>query len=432
MSQKPPQKSNFLQTLLIATTIFLAYQLFFDRKSETPNTRSINEMLLTMRDQNKKLLDVSIVKELPAYEKKVKEEVEKGKLSKEEGEQLLLEGVLLVADTQYRTGVLRNDTDRLTAAYQTLESRERKYEGTFLWNATIPVEPIAQFEEKAISPAKLYDDITKQLIQRNKSDLVWGFFPGYALLHALVKFTGAVPGFSYAFAAFALALLVRTIVWPLAKKTMIHSRQMLQLTPLLNELKEKYQGLELNQKVSELYKEYKVHPASGCLPAVAQIPLFWIIYQSMIQYKFEFKNGTFLWINPHFSEMTNGLIAPSLGQTDYILIVLYGISMMVTTLLNPVSDPVNAKQQKTTGVMISVVFAFMMFFWPLPSAFVLYWFFLNIFSTLQTLYIQRIPIPPLMKQVNSSGTLAPVSSLMNGTTFGKTGVPKTFKPKKRK
>src|SRR6185312_17302336 len=92
----------------------------------------------------------------------------------------------------------------------------------------------------------------------------------------------------------------------------------------------------------------------------------------------------------------------NLGELDPILIVIYGITMLSSTLLAPVSDPSQIKQQRLMGVGISFVWTIFMFFWPVPSGFVLYWTFTNILSTAQSLRAYRLPLPPLRK-VNAAG-----------------------------
>jgi YidC/Oxa1 family membrane protein insertase len=209
-------------------------------------------------------------------------------------------------------------------------------------------------------------------------------------------------------------------------------RQMARLQPLVAELKERYKDKktgqmrdpqEFNQKVMGLYKEYGLNPMS----------YFILIYQCMLQYRFEFQNGTFLWIGSSLSSGVGGFVAPNLGERDYMLIILYAISMVVTTLLTPVSDPSNVKQQRFIGVTVAVVFSVSMFFYPLPSAFVLYWVFTNVFATIQMLRAYKLPLPPLVKVNAAGGGVYPTEPQLkpNGQA-GTKGVPVKHKPKKKK
>lgn len=369
-----------------------------------------------------------------------------------------MRGTILVADTQLKAGLARKDSTRIRAAYMTLDAGSRKLEGQKIWEQETFDVPAAavqpeRFPWTSWTPQQLYDKSVADLSTFNKNDLVWGFLPGgYQVIDFLVSITGRVPSFSYWFAAFLLALVVRAIIFPLAQKQLMWSRQMSQLQPLVKDLREKYKDDPQQQQVKmmELYREYGINPLGGCAPALVQMPLFLFVYQCMLHYQFTFQLGTFLWINPATSAATNGFVAPNLGKIDLILIVIYGISMMVSTLLAPVSDPSQAKQQRMIGIMFAIgVPVFMLLgLFPVPAAFVLYWTFTNIFATIQSLRAYRMPLPPLVKVNSKAGGAIPAGPFggfggmngkgTNGHTNGKlaepvkTGVPVKHKPKKRK
>jgi membrane protein insertase Oxa1/YidC/SpoIIIJ len=69
------------------------------------------------------------------------------------------------------------------------------------------------------------------------------------------------------------------------------------------------------------------------------------------------------------------------------------------------------KQQRMMTISITGMFAVFMFFWPLPSAFVLYWTFTNILSTAQSLRAYRRAMPPLEKVNAAGGGVYPKSGL---------------------
>jgi YidC/Oxa1 family membrane protein insertase len=313
-----------------------------------------------------------------------------------------------------------NDTNRMRMALATLSHYERQYLDKPVWNTPVAVADRSThggiaYDYKSISGQQLYAKIRDTVAARNRTELVWGVVPGYQLIDGLVALTGRVPGFSYAFAAFLLAFLVRAIVFPLSQKQIMYGRQMSQLTPLVTEIKDKYKDDQLtqNQKVMELYKEYGVNPMAGCAPALLQMPLFLMVYQCMLHYQFTFEKGTFLWINPATSKATNGLLAANLGQSDAVLTIIYGITMLISTLLTPISDPSQVRQQRIMGIGITLVWTFTMFtgMFPVVSAFVLYWTFTNILATAQSLRAYRLPLPPLVKKQTPAGGAIPQSGV---------------------
>ena len=421
---KPTPKSNFLQTALIMVTVFLGFNLLFGNKNQQTDTQTVDQIYAKLNDQNAHLLDQTIVQTVGEYDRKLDDLVSKKQMTKAVAEDKRLEATIIEADTQYKAGLYRNDTGRIRTAYQTLVPITKKLAGSPLLNQTYkvptcvatkpPVEKdgspiegsITKYDWNSWSASQMYGTVVETLASKNKTDYVYGIIPGYQLIDILVHATGANPGFSYAFAAFLLALCVRAIVFPLSQKQLMFSRQMSQLVPLTNEIKQKYKNDQQTQqqKVMELYREYGINPLAGCFPALIQMPLFLTIYQCMLRYQFTFVKGTFLWINPVTSASTHGFIGPNLGQQDYILIVIYGITMVIATLLTPVSDPTQATQQRLMGVGVSLIFTVFMFTGAIPvvAGFVLYWTFTNILATAQSLRAYRLPMPALVK-INAPG-----------------------------
>jgi len=431
-------KQQFLQTALLMIAIFLGLQLVCNSQKPAADARTPTEVFSAMQKLNSEIRDVSIAQQGTAYSSKITTEVNAKRMTEEEGRKARLHGQLLVVDTQFKGGLARESTVKLNAAYVSMVNLKKQFGRDPLWTTPFAVAPFRLEPRTQVTPEQLYKDVEDKLNALYKDDMVIGFIPGYDLIDALVKATGKVPGFSYMFARASFACIVRGIVWPLAQRQLMWSRQMSQLQPIMKELREKYkapsQQQELQAKMMGVYKEYGINPAAGCLPMLLQIPLFLIVYQCMLHYRFEFKNGVFLWINPAASANSNGFFAPSLGDMDYILLCIYGVSMVVATLLQPVTDPNAVKQQRIIGVAVAILVTVMMFFWPLPSAFVLYWIFTNVLSTIQSLRAYRMPLPPLQKVNAPGGGVYPQSggaATMNGT-FEKTGAPKVQKPKGKK
>ncbi len=433
-------RSSILQPLLWAVVIFLGYQIFVGMPNSGPK-KSVAELQTELVDNNKKILDQTIsLKTYPAYTSAV--DADKS-LKEADKDRLKLEGLVLVADTQYKAAVQRQDINRVITANDALQGWQRKVEKLPIWTTPVKVASHKDFPESEITPAHLKEKVREISSKLGRETPVWGFFPGFQLIDFLVHVTGAVPAFSFGLACFLLAFTVRAVVFPLTQKQIMFGRQMSQLSPLVAEIKEKYkrkdgkplampEQQEMNQEMMGLYQQYGINPASGCWPVMLQMPLFLMIYQSMLHYRFEFEKGLFLWISPGPSQGSNGFIAANLGQKDYILLILYAISMVVSTFLSPISDPANARQQRLMGVSISLLFGVMMFFWPVPSAFVLYWTFTNILATAQSLYSYRLPLEPLQKKMTTAGGIIPPPNGKMGSPTVKTGVPQRHKPKRKK
>ncbi len=450
----PSPQSNIIQLLLILALAFLGTQLLMNsQNSGAADTRTAAAVYTKLEELHRDLKDLTIATEVHAYEKKVRDEGTKAKRPAAEIEADIFRGQLLVADTQYLTGLAYPDQalTKINRAYATLKTQYEKYFGTPAWtDVSIKTSTDGKSMDSSTSAAQLYPALVDDLSQRNKKDLVYGFVPGYDVIDTLVRVTGSQPGLSYWLAALLLALVVRSIIWPFAQKQLMWGRQMQQLQPFVKELEAKHKDKKtgqvkdqqaFSQDTMKLYQEYGINPFSGCGPALVQLPLFLTVYQCMLHYRFEFTKGLFLWIHPGSGSIGPIHLAPNLGEKDNILIAIYGISMVVSTLMMPVSDYSQVQKQKLMGIGISLAFSIGMFFYPLPSAFVLYWIFTNILSTTQSLISYRLPAPPLQKKMTSEGGLLPIDAIAkNGHAtehvdhgfFGKTGTTKANKTKKIK
>jgi len=109
------------------------------------------------------------------------------------------------------------------------------------------------------------------------------------------------------FAAFLLALVVRSAVFPLAPEADHVFPPDVAASPASREIKERYCGQHnrAEREDDELYKEYGINPFSGCGSGPdPRCRSSYHLYQCMLHYQFEFTKGHFLWINPAASAST--------------------------------------------------------------------------------------------------------------------------------
>ncbi len=436
-------------TFLWMGLILLGFQLFTNARKPLPDSRTSAEILTEIKKFSTRLDQSSVDTLVPLYEQKVQEELTKAGKSTLEINQAKLVGDVIQGETLLRASQSKAPSMRpvllLERAYNPMHGKERAYKNSEAWTTPVDLAPDAEGStvKRTMSPKQLFDSIKTELDKLYKTDYVWGLVQGYQFIDTLVSLTGRVPSFSYAFAALLLAICVRAIIWPLAQRQLMWSRQMTQLQPLVKELEEAYKKKdpsgaykstpEYQQKMMQMYQEYGINPLKGCLPALAQMPLFLFVYSCMLHYRFAFSNGTFLWINPSSSAGSGGFFSPSLGEPDTLLLIVYGISMIASTMLAPVTDPNQVKQQRSIGIAVALIFtAFMYFGFPVPSAFVLYWICTNVLSALQSYRAYRLPMPPLTKKNAPGGGVVPISASPTKHTNGvaKTG-PKPQKPSQK-
>lgn len=83
-----------------------------------------------------------------------------------------------------------------------------------------------------------------------------------------------------AFAVIALTVLVRLALSPFSKATIKNQQALHKIQPEVNLLKEKFKGdqAKIAQETMALYRRHGINPASGCLPALAQLPILIILF----------------------------------------------------------------------------------------------------------------------------------------------------------
>ena len=86
---------------------------------------------------------------------------------------------------------------------------------------------------------------------------------------------------SYAAAIALIAVLVMILVTPLNLKSTKGMLEMQRLAPEMRRLQAEHRGdrQKLNEEMMKLYQEHKVNPMASCLPLVAQMPVFIIMFR---------------------------------------------------------------------------------------------------------------------------------------------------------
>jgi YidC/Oxa1 family membrane protein insertase len=86
---------------------------------------------------------------------------------------------------------------------------------------------------------------------------------------------------SYGIAIMLLTVLVMVLITPLTVKSTRSMLQMQRLQPEMKRLQSKYKDdrEKLNEELMKFYRENQINPLGGCLPLIAQMPVFIIMYQ---------------------------------------------------------------------------------------------------------------------------------------------------------
>lgn len=195
-------------------------------------------------------------------------------------------------------------------------------------------------------------------------------------------------------AIIVLTILTKIISYPLAKSSYVSMARMKEVQPKVDLLKKRYgdDKVKMNEEMLKLYRKHKISPASGCLPLLLQMPIFFCLYK-VFTISIEMRHAPFaLWIRDLSApDPTNiftlfGLLPwspPSMLQIG-ILPLIMGASMLLQQKLTPQpADPMQAKM----AYIMPLVFLFM--FASFPAGLVLYWTVSNILSIGQQIMMRK-------------------------------------------
>jgi len=193
---------------------------------------------------------------------------------------------------------------------------------------------------------------------------------------------------NYGVAIIIITILIKLLFWPLQNKSYESMKKMQKLQPQIVKIREKYKDdkQEMNQQVMQLYKTYKVNPLGGCLPMLAQVPVF-IAFYKVLGSSIELRHAPFwLWINDLSApdRLPIGFEIPFVGDGIPVLTLLMGASMFITQKMSPATgDPTQQKMMMLMPVIFTVMFI------NFPSGLVLYWFVQNLLGIGQQWLVNR-------------------------------------------
>lgn len=220
-------------------------------------------------------------------------------------------------------------------------------------------------------------------------DFGWYYFltkPFFYILDFLYRFIG-----NMGWAILLFAALLRLVMFPIANKSYESMSRMKKVQPKILALQETYKNdkVRLQQEMMNLYKKEKINPASGCLPLLIQIPVFFSLYK-VLNIAIEIRHAPFVgWIkdlsapDPMTLSAMTGIPIPSLLDLG-VWPILMGITMYIQQKLSP--KPANKDQARVFALM-PVIFTFML--GHFASGLVIYWTLSNVLSIIQQRVIMK-------------------------------------------
>jgi YidC/Oxa1 family membrane protein insertase len=204
--------------------------------------------------------------------------------------------------------------------------------------------------------------------------------PFFSFLHLFIPNWGLV--------IIVFSIIIKVALHPLTKTSMKSMKKMQSLQPLMEEIKEKYKDdpQKMNSAVMNLYKEYGVNPAGGCLPMLLQMPILYALYM-VFRSAIQLRQASFVWWIKDLSipDVIYSLPfhLPFFGIKDISgLAVFMGITMFFQQKMS-VKDP----RQKMMIWMMPIMWVLL--FMSFPSGLNLYYTTFNILAIGQQMYINK-------------------------------------------
>ena len=245
---------------------------------------------------------------------------------------------------------------------------------------------------KVISLLDRYEDV----LGVDRLDLAVDFGPAWFLskpMFYVIDFFNRATG-NFGVAILLLTICVRVLLFPLANKAYASMSRMRKLQPEMIRLRERFKDdkQRMNTELMKLYREQKANPVAGCLPLVAQIPVFFALYY-MLFVTIEMRHAPFFgWIDD-LSAPDPMTFITAFGFLDwpapeFLLVgiwpLVFGATMWLQMKLNP--QPMEPIQQK---IMMALPIIFLFLFARFPAGLVVYWTWNNVLSIGQQWLIMR-------------------------------------------
>lgn len=220
---------------------------------------------------------------------------------------------------------------------------------------------------------------------------LWGWMQALCLfLLKVLDVLAALTG-SWGLAIILLALLVRLVLYPFARRALFEQKRFneahAKLKPQLDAIKANYRGAEQAERLDDLYREHKLNPAAGMKPlllVLVQLPILVALFQILLKAP-ELRGVPFLGIADlsqpdRFAAL--GADLPWFGPWLNLLPFVLAGTLVLGGLFVPGEHDARAARKRLwiTGAMALVFFVL---FYSFPSGLVIYWIATNLLAFAQ-------------------------------------------------
>ncbi len=202
---------------------------------------------------------------------------------------------------------------------------------------------------------------------------------------------------SFGIALLLTTMLIKLVLHPLQRKTMVSMSKMQGLQPDMDKIKAKYKDQKswesqqkMQMEIRDLMQKHGASPVSGCLPMLIQIPVLSALY-GIFSHAFDMRGATFLWIKdlsqpdhlaplPFWPHWLNAL--PIL-----YIILSYFQTRMAAASMKKSDDPQQEMQRKM--MMFMPVMIGVMWYTFMPAGLMLYFVISALWAWGESIYIKK-------------------------------------------
>ncbi|MBV9758583.1 MAG: membrane protein insertase YidC [Alphaproteobacteria bacterium] len=309
-----------------------------------------------------------------------------------------------ITDKYWLTALIPNQSSAATTSFRALkEPTGDAYQVDFIARDPQQIAPGASAEQatRLFAGAKVVSLLDRYQAEYHipsfdkAVDFGWFYFltkPIFLCLDWLYHLLG-----NFGLAILVFTVCVKAAFFPLANKSYKSMSKMRLLGPKMQSVRERFKDdpAKMQQEMMAIYRTEGVNPASGCLPMLIQVPVFFCLYK-VIFVTIEMRQAPFFgWIRDlSAADPTNifnlfGLVPFDPTAVSSFLHLgawplIMGLTMFFQQRLNPPPpDPTQAKLFQ----FMPVIFTFMLA--RFPAGLVIYWTWNNLLSIAQQWLIMR-------------------------------------------
>jgi len=227
----------------------------------------------------------------------------------------------------------------------------------------------------------------------------WGIFGWINTFIFFPLFSFLTKYFSYGISIIVLTIIVKILISPITYKQYLSQAKMKVLKPEIEEINKKYKDdpMKRQQETMSLYTRSGANPMAGCLPALAQMPIFFALFV-FFPAAFSLRQKSFLWaddLSSYDSILDLGFYIPLYGDHISLFPILASVAIFFYTKMTTGGQMMPSSQ--TGGVNMKLIMYMMplmmlFFFNNYASGLSLYYFISNLLTIILMLLIKRFYI----------------------------------------